>query len=216
MKGPLLQDVNRMFVSLRICLLLLIINDAKVMLCDPFNFKKYAETKHLIQRYLCILLFWFIFHIPHLLSITIFTIHIFWRKNKNFIFHLTASEAAMILAKLSLRAVFTISLVIWGSIQCFEMAKSLKEMDQNEFAKNKHCDSLYKMCLAFLVLIATSIPVEVGYEVFLFMQPRINIELYVKMTKALHDTMFSILVMIIFVLSFPRMRPRLKERNQNG
>ena len=213
MMGPLIQDVNQAFVSLRKCFLLLIVNDARALLCDAFNFKTYIKMKKVIIRYLYLVAYWLTFHCLHFIAVTITIVYMF--KDDYWIFYFKLRGFAMTIAKLSLRTIFSVILVIRGSIHSFEMSKSLKEMDQNEFTKNKHCDSLYKMSVAFTVLVATSVPVELAHGVILLGKPGINQEFYIMMTKAFYETMSSIIIMIIFMLSFPRMRPRRIEQNQN-
>ena len=93
------------------------------------------------------------------------------------------------------------------------MRASLIEMDRNEFAKNVHCNSLYKMSVFFCVLIGTSVVRDLLIVPFHFVTDTVAGSMFLLLSKASFDTFFGITVMILLVIFFPSLRPRLTAGN---
>ena len=202
-------DITQLFVNLRKGFLVLIINDAYVMLCQPFHFKEYLEGKTMIKRYLILIGFWLFFHALHISSMV--TNLVYFLTSNYYVekIYLSSHHLGFQSTKLVLVFVYNCMLLIIGSIRCIIMRSSLQEMDQNEFAKNIHCNSLYKMSVVLCGLIATSMVRDVVIFFDQLGKMTMARSMYFLLGKATYDTFFGIIVMILLVIFFPSLRPRL-------
>ena len=205
----LIEDVSQIFVALRKVFLILIINDAYIMLCKPFQFKEYLESKSMMKRYLIALGFWIICHTLHMISIVT---NLSYMISK----HISVQVVFVILSGFkwtSCKHVFVLAydgiLLIVGAKRCSAQLAALHEMDQNEFAKNGHCESLFKMSVIFCVLTAVSMVTDILKPVADYLIIQLKPAMFLDLAKASFDTFFSIIIMITFVVFFPGLRPRL-------
>ena len=205
----LIEDIIQLFVDLRKVFLILIINDAYIMLCQPFLFKEYLEVKRMLKRYLAALGFWFTFHILHVFAIAT---NISYLVTRNF----SAEKLFLVMYSLGwqwsapvLVFVYDGMLLVMGVMRCWAMLGALREMDQNEFAKNSHCESLFKMSVVFCILTAISIVRDVISPIAASQLAIMEQSVYFGMAKVFFDTFFSIIIMISLVIFFPGLRPRL-------
>ena len=199
-----LENVCQLFVGLRKVFLVLIINDAYIMLCEPFQFKDYLESKMMIKRYLGVMGVWFLFYILHMVSVI--SLSVYLAADDYPIFSISHS-VGLKWTKHGLVFAYNCMLFGIGCMRCRAMHTALHEMDQNEFAKNAHCNSLFKMSMAFCILTGISIARDIlNIE---FSVSDVTLNLSIELVKAAFDTFFSIIVMIAFVIFFPGLRPRL-------
>ena len=133
----IINDVNQIFVDLRKVFLVLIINDAYIMLCEPFLFKEYLEAKNMIKKYLAALGFWSAFHVLHLVNAVTNLIYLVTENYFVEAFYIWSRfSLALKWSKNGLVLVYTLVLLSGGCMRCLYMRATLREMDQNEFARN--------------------------------------------------------------------------------
>ena len=206
----LIEDIHQFFVDLRKVFLMMIVNDAYTMLCQPFRFKEYLESKSTIKRNLVAVGFWFVFHALHLISVAILVIFMLTQQNYIFLF---IRKLGWKWSKHVFVFLYDSALLYFGTVRCWAMRATLHEMDQNEFAKNGHCDSLFKMSLIFCLLTGISLTRDILNPVGEFAITKVQYGVYLELIKASFDTFFSIIIMITFVIYFPGLRPRLNTNN---
>ena len=133
----LIEDVSQIFTNLREVFLILVINDAFIMLCQPFHFKEYLESKNMMKRYLAALGFWFLFHA---LEICAIASYLSYMLTQNFYMR------AVIVIMFSNGWNYTEAVLVFeydglllyvGIVRCWPMYAALREMDQNEFVQSQ-------------------------------------------------------------------------------
>ena len=212
----ILEESNRLFIDARKSLLVMIINDAYVMLCQPFLFKEHLETKNIIKRYLYSAGIWALFHGIHAYSLVIQAVlritddYFVGKYHRWFLLHL-----GFRVGKACVEFLYNGLLLGWGCFRCYHMRASLNEMEQNEFEKNKHCNSLYKMSLIFCTLLAGKTVFDIVYSTLIeTLNLHLSDEMILMIAVASYDTLFSIVVMVTLAVCFPGLRPRQNKKNR--
>ena len=203
------SDLSQFFVDLRKCCMALIVNDSYMLVSRPFDFKEYMETKNIIRRCLFMMGYFIAFHCLHELKIIVNLIFFFNHSLSIRAFFWRIADSKIDFAKISFMFLFNFALVYKTSFQCSKMKKSIKEIVHNGFANHngKLCYSLYKMVIILISVITSSTLIDVTISIVHMIKSEQNSEMYLFVVKATFDTFVSILVMIVFQLSFPSLRP---------
>ena len=213
-----LERVNDIFLTMRKSFIILIIFDAYNILCKPFDFHEYMTVVNIAKRYSVAIICSLVSHVVHVfqaLSLAVAacsTAESFELNYRTPIIDIFDSMWVQVTGHAIMFSAH-VAMIVFGSIKCNEISKSLRDMDRNKFDKNPHCVTLYKMSAFLITTIAASVAVELGLKIsFAFVHVDITImpperESWIMMGKAVFDTVFGISIMISFLIMFPRLRP---------
>ena len=198
--------IHDLFITIRKSFVVLIVYDAYNLICKPFDFKDYTKKKAVAKRY-CIAIVCSVF--VNLLSLTRLTAHLFHIHSTIFV---TLGYKYFFWVDLVFRIIYHSAVAIFGSINCIEIFKSVAEMNAQEIATNRNCVILFRMTVFLVTFNAVSSVISIVF----FAVKRFGLveEVWIETGVCLHESLYSVTIMIAFFVCFPRLRPRLNSNNE--
>ena len=198
--------IHDLFITIRKSFVVLIVYDVYNLICKPFDFRDFTKKKAVVKRS-CIAIVCSV--LVNLLSITRLTAHLFHICSIGFVVFIYKH---FFWADLVFRIIYHSAVAIFGSITCREIWKSVVEMNAQEIATNRNCVILFRMTLFLVTINAVSSVISiVFFAVKRFGQVE---EVGIETGVCLHESLYSVTIMIAFFVCFPRLRPRLNSNNE--
>ena len=211
--GGILSGIKQYFLSMRNGFIVLIVHDAYMLVCKPFDFQEYAKRENQMRRYGSMAVSCFMFHGVHIAQII--TLSLQWAGNLIAGATTTIATERTKIAMICLSTSFHWALLAAGIWESCLMKKNLDEMAQNEFGQNSNCVTLYKMSIALVSMVAFSSLIDI--LMFLrYYGENPQLEMYTNTAKTFFDLIYATAVLMIFFACFPRLRPSITGLNRTS
>ena len=209
-RHQILQNINIVMLSVKRCFIALITLDVANLLSNPFEFKRYQRIICVLRRIGVTVVFSLALHTVHLVEIWHCCMIVSYKRYGYTRFHwIRFSEGFKFSVKMAHEIGHNLVVTGFCCRNILLIKKSLKEMAPNDFGRNSHYDSLYKMTIALVVIVVSAIPMFIGRFVQIFLDAIVADYIFI-IVKATYDMLISIIIIFIFYKCFPNLRPKLR------
>ena len=196
-------------LSMRKSFIFLVIFDAYNILCKPFEFQEYAAVKNICQRYAVAIFLCCLFHsigIGQLLIISVTDI------TKLAVIRVARSDGVKIASHVFV-SLFQTILVAASVKVCADIKKGLDDNNNmgNQFGTGSRLITLYRMSRILTGLVALMAVANLAIKITRFQEMSWTAEAWVEMGKATFDSLIGIVIIGLFFVLFPRLRPGFKD-----